>query len=81
MGKPPFQETFELNLGYTDPTVNVPGIQKRLENLGFDCGGETDFGNRTRAALARFQKKFGLPVTGKPDDDTRRALEKEHLSD
>ena len=81
VGTSPLEETLALQLGAIDPSVNVPGVKKRLENLGFDCGGERLFGKRTRIALANFQKKHGLPATGKLDDDTRQKLEEEHFSD
>jgi len=81
VGTAPLEECFDLQFGAIDPSVNVAGIQKRLRNLGFDCGEETTLGRKTRAALAQFQAKHDLEVTGKLDDDSRSMLEDEHLSE
>ena len=81
LGEGPLEEMFELQFGAIDPCVNVPGIQKRLRNLGFDCGSETRLGPKTRTALSEFQRKYNLKVTGKLDDDTRNQLQEEHFSE
>jgi len=81
VGTAPLEESFDLQFGAIDPSVNVAGIQKRLRNLGFDCGEETTLGRKTRAALAQFQERHDLEVTGKLNDDSRSVLEDEHLSE
>ena len=51
--------------------------QEQLDELGYDPGNfEGDFSAETRAALIAFQKKQGIPLTGKPDNATNRALNK-----
>jgi hypothetical protein len=75
VGSPPFEEKFDLVLGAMDPVSNGQGVQKRLENLGFDFS-ETSIGE----TIAQFQKEFGLKVTGDFDDSTRKRLEQEHFS-
>ncbi|QQR48464.1 peptidoglycan-binding protein [Myxococcus xanthus] len=57
------------------------GLQPRLENLGYPCGGERGApGPHTRAALQWFQYASGLPITGAPDADTRLLLFALHQS-
>lgn len=65
---------FPLQIGHLDPVEEISGVQARLENSGFHCGGESALGPKTRAALAGFQKKMGLDPTGDLDDDTRTRL-------
>jgi N-acetylmuramoyl-L-alanine amidase len=69
----------QLQFGHLDPADELTGVQKRLNNLGYDCGdaaGELD--EATRTALWRFQREHGLAETGEPDAETRRLLEKIH---
>jgi localization factor PodJL len=45
--------------------------------LGFFCGAaDGQIGPRTRSALRRFQKRYGLPPTGRVDDQTKQKLRK-----
>jgi len=67
-----------LDIGHLDPIEELSGVQARLENLGFHCGGETTLGARTRAAIAGFQKKAGLEPTGELTDETRQKLAEQH---
>ncbi|MGO4781865.1 peptidoglycan-binding protein, partial [Lysobacter sp. 2RAB21] len=56
------------------------GLQHRLNNLGFDCGGEDgDIGDATRDALLRFQRAQGLAESGEADEDTRARLDALHV--
>jgi peptidoglycan hydrolase-like protein with peptidoglycan-binding domain len=54
----------------------IAGIQKRLQNLGFSIGESADgvFGTKTRSGVSAFQRKYKLPVTGKPDSTTQAKL-------
>lgn len=72
---------WDLKIGELDPVDELSGVQARLNNLGFACGTpDGEMNPRTRAALRRFQTRFGLNVTGDPDGATRRALREKHAS-
>ncbi len=53
----------------------VATAQEILANLGY-YGGAIDgaFGPKTNAAVLRYQKDYGLPVTGRLDPTTRQSL-------
>jgi hypothetical protein len=70
---------FELQLGALDPSSEDIGVQHRLWNLGF-YHGELDgrIGPETRDAIAAFQARAGLPVTGELDDTTHDRLLHRH---
>lgn len=57
------------------------GLQERLENLGFSCGGERgQLGPKTRLAVEWFQYALGLPPSGDADEATCAALGLLHRS-
>ena len=65
------------------PTLAEPGdhadlfkqVQEKLRAQGFDAGPVNgDFGAKTQAALAQFQRARDLPVSGSLDDKTRAEL-------
>jgi peptidoglycan hydrolase-like protein with peptidoglycan-binding domain len=57
------------------------GVEDRLKNLGYFKGGLTGgLNDESKAALKRFQKANGLPVTGEPDPETKDALLARHGS-
>lgn len=68
-----------LLLGHLDPLDEMSGIQGVLTNLGHYYGPidgrESD---ALRAAIAAFQAKVDLPVTGEIDDALRDKLRAEH---
>jgi hypothetical protein len=75
----PDREEFELQLGGMDPIETLSGVQGRLNNLGYDCGGaDGAMTAETAEAIRRFQKDHGLPETGEPDDVTRSRLKELH---
>lgn len=75
------QDTIELSLGALDPPDTVTGVQGRLMNLGFDCGGvDGEMNAATREALKAFQEKQGLAATGEADDATKDKLRQVHGS-
>ena len=50
-------------------------VQEKLRQNGFDAGpANGDFGAKTQAALAQFQRARDLPVSGMLDDATRAEL-------
>ena len=71
--------TYEIQLGNLDPDDEKSGVSERLNNLGFRCGKIKEGQDEaTEDALMAFQKEKGLKVTGKPDEDTRKALKQDH---
>lgn len=72
---------FLLDLGCMDPIESLAGVQKRLLNLGFDCGRvDGVWDDRSSHELRRFQRMSNLDDTGTPDDATRRKLVEVHGS-
>lgn len=59
----------------TENPLNLAWVQKRLDDLGYDCG-ETDgiMGSKTSACIRAFQLARGLNVTGSLDNSTIAAL-------
>lgn len=77
----PDEECIPLRLGELDPPEVVSGIQARLNNLGFFCGAvDNQLGPRTRAAIAHFQQRHNLTVTGDLDETTKLRLKEMHGS-
>jgi len=73
-GYPPVV-VWTLKVGHLPPVGSLRGVQARLDNLAFSCGGEAgQLGPETQAALERFQRRHGLPVTREPDEATRGKL-------
>jgi len=71
---------YDLSLGRVDPIDTVSGVQQRLNNLGYTCGGADGvFGPRTKSALTRFQRDNEISnPTGEPDGATREKLKEKH---
>jgi hypothetical protein len=60
---------WSLSIGGLPSPNDVTGVQARLENLGFSCGGEVGTpGDKTKAAVTAYQKKYGLTATGSVAD-------------
>jgi N-acetylmuramoyl-L-alanine amidase len=74
------QQVFDLRLSGLDPVEATSGVQQRLDNLGFPCPPTGELDERTRAALADFQRAFDLDATGEPDQKTRDKLVQVHGS-
>lgn len=54
---------------------DIASVQERLVELGYDAGAADGLlGPKTRAALRAFQADRDLPVNGRPDETTLRAL-------
>ena len=68
-------QSFDVFIGHLDPASEITGVQARLNQLGYSSG-EVDgiLGPRTRAALAAFQSRNGLEVTGQPASETTAKL-------
>lgn len=75
------QEEIEVLIHQMDPIDESSGVQKRLNNLGYDCGAEDgEIGLGTREAIKCFQQDQQLEVTGEIDDATLARLEEIHGS-
>ncbi len=72
-------QSWNLKLGHLDDVATPPGIQARLNNLGFDCG-EVDgvIGPKTEAAIRGFQEWAGLDVDGIAGPKTEAKLKWSH---
>jgi hypothetical protein len=69
------KEVIGLNLDALDPIDLPSGVQQRLNNLGFPCGGEMgEIGEKTKEALRNFQANYELNASGEPDDATKNKL-------
>lgn len=73
---------WKLEIGHLDPASTTTGAQGRLLNMGFDCGPiDGIHGPRTTNGLIEFQRKEGLPETGKLDAATISKLREIHDGD
>jgi len=73
------KEEIPIRLGNLDPIDTLSGVQQRLNNLGFDCGGEDgEMNDQTKAAIELFQTKHKVPVTGEADGPTKAKLKELH---
>lgn len=77
----PNETVIPLQLGTLNPIAEISGMKQRLNNLGFDCGDESEeLTDKLEMALKVFQEKHGLDTTGKPDQQTRDKLQEAHGS-
>lgn len=68
-------EEFVFELGELDPIDELSGVQGRLSNLGFHCWNrDGTWSEETEAAIRKFQHRYGLDQTGRPDEPTRAKL-------
>ncbi|MFO0556067.1 MAG: peptidoglycan-binding protein [Polyangiaceae bacterium] len=77
VGSPPDPPsmTLPVKLGHLDPVDTPSGVLARLANLGFYSGAPSDeLDEDAESALAAFQEKHGIEVTGQPCDATRKKL-------
>jgi Putative peptidoglycan binding domain/LysM domain len=75
------EDNFRIPLlfGDLDPSSELTGIQKRLNNMGYDCGDAGgELNEQTQSALTRFQREHGLPEGGEADSATIQLIEKIH---
>ena len=72
---PKEEQIIGIVIGYNS---QVKEIQQILKNADFDPGPvDGRMGNRTRQAIKKFQEAKGLQPTGKIDEETMLALNKE----
>jgi murein L,D-transpeptidase YcbB/YkuD len=75
--KPPKSESgIQLATSPTDALTHqgLISVEKALEVRGYLHGQRPSFDEQVKDAMARFQKKEGLPATGAPDRETVRRL-------
>jgi N-acetylmuramoyl-L-alanine amidase len=66
--------SYELHVGHLDPFREVPGIEARLANLGYDHGAiDGDTEPVTTSAIAQFRAEHGLSPGDQIDDDLAAA--------
>ena len=73
------KEEYPVRVGHLNPIDNISGVKQRLNNLGFNCGDESD--DKTEQfsqAITQFQGENGLKQTGNIDDATKAKLESLH---
>ncbi len=78
--------TWNLWIGALHPMLEpapddacLPGVQQRLNNLGFDCGEVTgQINENTKAAIRAFRRKFGLPDGDSSDEALQNKLREVH---
>lgn len=64
-----------LQFGYLDPLDELPGIQSRLQNLGFYHGAlDGQENEELHEAITYFQSSVNLEPTGELDDATKQKL-------
>ena len=68
----------DVNLGHLDPVEEISGLQARLTNLGYVCGGTGQMDDETRTAILVFQSERGLERTGEFDEVTRDKIKSAH---
>jgi hypothetical protein len=71
---------FHVGIGDLDPDDELPGVRKRLRNLGFLSldPNYADDDDMLPGALSAFQGQHGLPQTGQLDEATRKLLLDKH---
>ncbi len=69
------KDEFDVRIGHLPPVNKLEGIKSRLNNLGFFYGEiNNELNDETKAAIASFQGRFGLKVTGETDEQTEAKL-------
>ncbi|MGH8536010.1 MAG: YCF48-related protein [Gammaproteobacteria bacterium] len=72
--RPVFRQVFEDSL----PPAEIPEVQRLLRYLGYDPGpGDGQHGEKTRAAIEKFQRDANLLVDGKLTKELRERLRAE----
>ena len=73
------RKEYQIDFGSMDPLSKTVGVQKRLINLGYDCGAlDGVAGPLTETALRRFQATMDLPKSGEADEATVKRLRTVH---
>lgn len=75
------ENVLEVKLGHLDPISEIAGVKKRLQNLTFDCGDQSDEDNsELSSAIEAFQEQQGMEINGILSDEVRAKLQTIHGS-
>lgn len=73
------KEEYPVRVGHLNPIDTISGIKQRLNNLGYNCGDESDEkSDQFRQAVTQYQSAKGLKETGEVDGATKGKLESQH---
>ena len=73
------KEEYPVRIGHLNPIDIISGVKQRLNNLGYNCGDESDDeSDQFKEAVIQFQGDQKLNPTGEVDDATRAKLESLH---
>jgi N-acetylmuramoyl-L-alanine amidase len=73
------KEEYPVRVGHLNPIDTVSGQKQRLNNLGYNCGDESeDETDLFIQAVTQFQGAKKLPETGQMDGATKAKLESLH---
>lgn len=71
----------ELYVGYLNPISEISGVKQRLNSLGLECGEcDEQETQELEQALRSFQRKQGLQIIGRLDEQTKQKLKDLHVS-
>jgi hypothetical protein len=73
-------EEYDIQLGHLDPHDELVGVQKRLQNLGFNCTPTGEMDDATKAAVSQFRAKHNLEQSEEIDDQLKKQLKAVHGS-
>lgn len=73
------KEEYPVRVGHLNPIDTISGIKQRLNNLGYNCGNESnEIDDLLTQALVQFQGDHDLEPTGEIDAATRGKIESVH---
>ena len=71
----PDERIIPLQLGTLGAAGEIAGMKRRLSNLGYNCGDQSnEITDDFREVLKLFQESYELEISGEPDDDTKKKI-------
>jgi hypothetical protein len=71
----PDEKTIPLQLGTLGAAGEIAGLKRRLSNLGYNCGDQSnEITDDFREVLKMFQEAYELEISGEPDDATKNKI-------
>lgn len=68
----PDERIIPLQLGTLGAAGEIAGLKRRLSNLGYNCGDQSnEITDDFREVLKMFQESYELEISGEPDDATK----------